>query len=102
METQDFTRLPLGSLVASSRTVIRCPQCRRHGVLESSRDGSRRCIHVETVILPGMVPQPTDRCEFAGPRSVLPQGMRPSAIQLLGEETLATSPLISTVREADR
>lgn len=94
MKTQDFTRLPLGSLVASARTVIRCPKCRRHGVLESGRDGSRRCIHAETVILRGMVPQPTDRCEFAGPRSVLSRGTTPSAIQPLGEEALAASPLM--------
>ena len=102
METQDFTRLPLGSLVASARTVIRCPKCRRHGVLESGRDGSRRCIHAETVILRGMVPQPTDRCEFAGPRSAFLKEMGPSRPLQPGEETLATSPLISTVREADR
>ncbi|HEY1251670.1 MAG TPA: hypothetical protein VGH97_10810 [Thermoanaerobaculia bacterium] len=80
METQDFTRMPLGALVATSRTVIRCPQCRRHGVLESYRDGSRICVHAESVTLPGMVPFPTDRCEFAGPRSVLPKGMRPLAV----------------------
>ena len=71
MSTLDFTRMPLGSLVASSRTVIRCPQCRRHGVLESYRDGTRICVHAETTALPGMVPLPTDRCLFAGPRSEL-------------------------------
>ncbi len=69
MNTQDFTRLPLGTLVSFSRTIIRCPSCRRHGVLESDRDGSRRCIHSETTALAGMVPNPTDRCEFAGPRT---------------------------------
>jgi hypothetical protein len=37
MNTQDFTRLPLGTLVSFSRTIIRCPRCRRHGVLESDR-----------------------------------------------------------------
>jgi hypothetical protein len=71
METLDFTRLPLGALVSSSRTVIRCPQCRRHGVLESYRDGTRVCVHAETKTLPGMVSLPTDRCEFAGPRAAL-------------------------------
>ena len=71
MNTQDFTRLPLGTLVSFSRTIIRCPSCRRHGVLESDRDGSRRCIHAEATALTGMVPNPTDRCEFAGPRSAL-------------------------------
>jgi hypothetical protein len=68
MDTLDFTRMPLGALITSSRTVIRCPQCRRHGVLESYRDGTRICVHAETTTLPGMVPLPTDRCEFAGPR----------------------------------
>jgi hypothetical protein len=69
MKTQDFTLMPLGSLVASSRTVIRCPQCRRNGALETYRDGTRVCVHAEETVLPGMVPQPTDRCEFAGPRT---------------------------------
>lgn len=69
METLDFTRMPLGALVTASRTVIRCPQCRRHGVLESYRDGTRVCVHAETTALPGMVPLPTDRCQFAGPRN---------------------------------
>lgn len=81
MSTQDFTRMPLGALVATSRTVIRCPQCRRHGVLESYRDGTRVCVHVEATSLPGMVPYPTDRCEFAGPRSVLPAGTESFALQ---------------------
>ena len=71
METLDFTRMPLGALVTSARTVIRCPQCRRHGVLESYRDGTRVCVHAEATVLPGMVPLPTDRCQFAGPRSML-------------------------------
>ena len=75
MGIQDFTRLPLGSLVASTKTVIRCPQCSRNGVLESYRDGTRVCVHAETVVLPGMVPQPTDRCEFAGPRARFAQGV---------------------------
>lgn len=70
MDVQDFTRLPLGSLVASTQTVIRCPWCGRHGVLESHRDGTRVCVHAQTVVLPGMVPKPTDRCVFAGPRAV--------------------------------
>jgi hypothetical protein len=102
MRTQDFTRLPLGALVASSRTVIRCPQCRRHGVLESHRDGTRVCVHAEISTMAGTIPEATDRCEFAGPRSAFLKGMRPSAPQHLGEEALATSPLLSTVRAADR
>jgi len=69
MMTEDFTKLPVGSLVSMSRTVIRCPQCRRHGVLESFRDGARRCVHVEVSTLAGTVAEPTDRCDLAGPRS---------------------------------
>jgi hypothetical protein len=38
-------------------------------VLESYSDGKRVCVHSETTILPGMVAQPKDRCEFAGPRA---------------------------------
>lgn len=71
MMTQDFTKLPFGSLVSESRTVIRCPQCRRHGVLESRKDGARRCIHVEVSTNAGTVFEVPDRCELAGPRSVV-------------------------------
>jgi hypothetical protein len=74
--TEDFTKFPVGSLVSLSRTVIRCPQCRRHGVLESLSDGVRRCVHVEISTLAGWVAEATDRCDLAGPRSVLPEGMR--------------------------
>jgi len=69
MMTEDFTKLPVGSLVSMSRTVIRCPQCRRHGVLESFRDGARRCVHVEVSTLAGTMAEATDRCDLAGPRS---------------------------------
>jgi hypothetical protein len=68
MMTEDFTKLPVGSLVSQSRTVIRCPQCHRHGVLETFNDGARRCIHVEVSALAAMVAEVTDRCELAGPR----------------------------------
>lgn len=67
--TQDFTKLSVGSLVSMSRTVIRCPQCRRHGVLESRDDGTRRCIHVEIATNGGAVFDIPDRCELAGPRA---------------------------------
>jgi hypothetical protein len=75
--TEDFTRLLVGSLVSRSRSVIRCPRCRRNGVLESHADGVRRCVHVEvsTIHPEGTVVQAADRCELAGPRSVLPAGM---------------------------
>ncbi|MEP6992937.1 MAG: hypothetical protein ABI968_00350 [Acidobacteriota bacterium] len=75
MRTEDFTRVPLGSLVSLARTVIRCPLCRRHGVLESDRDGARRCVHVEISTLSGTAAEATDRCELARPRAVLPAGM---------------------------
>jgi hypothetical protein len=77
MATEDFTKLPFGFLVSRSRSIIRCPRCRRHGVLESLPDGVRRCIHAEasTIRPTGTVVQTTDRCELAGPRSVLPEGM---------------------------
>jgi hypothetical protein len=74
MMTEDFTKLSFGSLVSRSRTVIRCPLCRRHGVLESSEDGARRCIHVELSTNAGAVFEVPDRCELAGPRSAIPQG----------------------------
>ena len=77
MATEDFTKLPIGFLVSRSRSIIRCPRCHQHGVLESLPDGVRRCIHAETsTIRPaGTVVQATDRCELAGPRSVLLAGM---------------------------
>ena len=67
MMTEDFTLLPVGSLVSLSRTVIRCPMCRRSGVLESRNDGSRRCVHVEVSSLAGLVAEAADRCDLAGP-----------------------------------
>jgi hypothetical protein len=72
MMTEDFTGLPLGSFASRSRIIIRCPRCRRHGVLESSSDGARRCVHVEVSSLGGTVAEVTDRCEVAGPRFPIP------------------------------
>jgi hypothetical protein len=71
MMSEDFTKFPVGSLVSLSRTVIRCPRCRRPGVLESHADGERVCIHVEVSSLAGTVAEATDRCELAGPRTIL-------------------------------
>jgi hypothetical protein len=68
MMTEDFTQLEVGSLVSMSRTVIRCPRCRRQGVLESRADGARRCVHVEVSSMAGTVAEATDRCDLAGPR----------------------------------
>jgi hypothetical protein len=78
MMTEDFTRLPFGFLVSGSRTIIRCPSCWRHGVLESRTDGARRCVHVETSTIDDArtVVRATDLCELAAPRSVLPPGMQ--------------------------
>ncbi len=75
--TEDFTKLLYGALASGSRSIIHCPRCRRNGVLESHSNGARRCIHVEvsTIHVEGTVVQPTDLCELAGPRSVLPSGM---------------------------
>ena len=72
MMTEDFTRQPLGSIASRSRIIIRCPRCRRPGVLESFSDGARRCVHVEVSSLGGAVAEETDRCELAGPRFPIP------------------------------
>jgi len=68
--TEDFTELQVGSLVSSARPVVRCPRCRRKGALERRLNGVRRCVHVEqsTVRADGILIQPTDVCELAGPR----------------------------------
>jgi len=81
MMIEDFTRLPVGSLVSMARTVIRCPLCRRPGVLESFNDGARNCIHAEISTLTSSVAEATERCQLAGPRNFLPAGMglRPQA-----------------------
>ncbi len=75
MMTEDFSQLPVGSIVLMSRTIICCPRCRRHGVLESGRDGSRRCIHAEASVLAGTVAEVIDHCDLAAPRAVFPAGM---------------------------
>lgn len=69
MRTDDFTRLPVGRPVSQSRVVIRCPRCSRHGALESSADGARRCIHVEFSTKREGVFDVTDHCDLVGPRS---------------------------------
>lgn len=75
MMTEDFTQLPVGSIVSMSRTIIRCPRCRRHEVLESGRDGSRRCIHAEASVLTGTVAEVIDHCDLAAPWPMFPAGM---------------------------
>ena len=68
--TEDFTILQIGSLASSERPVVRCPRCLRHGALERRDDGTRRCVHVEssTVRDDGLLTEPLDVCEIAGPR----------------------------------
>ena len=68
--TEDFTNLPLGSLVSSQRPVIRCPSCQRHGALERGDDGMRRCVHVEVSSFAAnrLQTSQTDVCQIAGPR----------------------------------
>lgn len=66
--TEDFTKLPVGSLVSMSRAIILCPLCGRCGALELRSNGSRRCVHVEASVIhtDGMVVEPKDSCELAG------------------------------------
>ncbi len=68
MMTEDFTKLPVGSLVSMSRAIVHCPLCGRSGALERRRNGARRCVHVEASIIhtDGMVVEPRDSCELAG------------------------------------
>lgn len=73
----DFTQLAFGTVVSGGRTIIHCPRCRRLGALERYPNGVRRCIHAEDSALldQGVVVEPTDVCELAGPRSMRPLGM---------------------------
>jgi hypothetical protein len=65
MMTENFTRLPVGAAVSSSRTVIRCPRCGRNGALEVGSDGMRRCVHVEeSAMTDGVFVEPTDHCSL--------------------------------------
>ena len=68
--TEDFTDLPLGSLVSAERPVIRCPRCQRPGALERGGNGMRRCVHVEVSSFAANRLQTahTDVCQIAGPR----------------------------------
>ena len=68
--TEDYTELPLGSLVSDERPVIRCPKCRRAGALERSENGVRRCVHVEISSFAEnrFRTAHADVCQFAGPR----------------------------------
>jgi hypothetical protein len=67
MMTENFTRLPVGTSVSSSRRVIRCPRCGRNGALEVGVDGRRRCVHVEdSAMTDGLVVESADHCELPG------------------------------------
>lgn len=67
MMTEDFTKLPIGSLVSGLRPIIRCPACLRRGALERLDSGARRCVHVEASMIhsDGMLVEPRDHCELA-------------------------------------
>ena len=58
---EDFTKLPLGSVVSESRTIVMCTVCGRRGALDVRL---RRCVHVEgsTVDAHGLVVQPLESC----------------------------------------
>jgi hypothetical protein len=77
--TEDFTTMRVGALVSMARPVIHCPACRRPGALERRTNGARRCVHVEGSVLhpDGMVVEPLDHCEFAGPRAATAQPYQP-------------------------
>lgn len=69
MMTENFTWLPVGASVSSSRRVIRCPRCGRNGALEIGTDGERRCVHVEaSAMSEGLLVEPTDHCDLQFPR----------------------------------
>ena len=65
--TEDFTKLPVGSLVSGRRPVILCPLCQRQGALERLHTAAWRCIHVEASLIytEGMLVEPRDHCELA-------------------------------------
>ncbi|MGH9443603.1 MAG: hypothetical protein ACRD16_15155, partial [Thermoanaerobaculia bacterium] len=71
MMVEDFTKVAVGSLVSSSRTIVRCSRCGRFGALEVHGDQSRRCVHIESSIVQtdGMLIEPRDYCELAHPAS---------------------------------
>jgi hypothetical protein len=67
--TENFTRLPVGAAVSSSRRIIRCPRCGRNGALEVRIPGAHQCIHVErSALRDGVVVESTDSCELPFPR----------------------------------
>jgi hypothetical protein len=60
---EDFTLLPEGRAGTAELTVVACPCCGRHGVLEPEARGVL-CVHAETttVLADGMLVEPTDCC----------------------------------------
>lgn len=66
MMTEDFTKVPLGSLVSDARTIVRCPLCDRAGALEIRADAVRRYIHVEASMIgaDGLWVDARDLCEW--------------------------------------
>ena len=61
---EDFTLFPEGR-IPSEMTVVTCPCCGRHGVLEWEARGVL-CVHSETttVLADGMLVEFTDSCEL--------------------------------------
>jgi len=61
MMTEDFTKLPIGSVVSQSRTIVRCSVCQRRGALDVRL---RRCVHLEgsEISSDGMIVEPIDSC----------------------------------------
>ncbi len=68
MMTEDFTKLPVGSLVSCARPIVLCPLCGRCGALEIQEAGPRRCVHVEASVIDwdGLRVDARDLCEWVG------------------------------------
>ena len=78
MMTEDFTKLPIGSVVSQSRTIVRCSVCKRRGALDARL---RRCVHLEgsEISSDGMIVEPIDSCSPVIPAEVgTLRGLRPS------------------------
>jgi hypothetical protein len=71
MMTEDFTKLPVGTVVSHSRTIVRCSVCRRRGALDVKL---RRCVHVEGSAIgsDGLIIEPVDSCAPVWAAHVLP------------------------------
>jgi hypothetical protein len=63
---ENYTTRQLGSMASMSRAIVRCKVCGRLGALETRRDQSRCCVHVERLRIhpDGMLVEPRDSCEL--------------------------------------